>query len=115
MCIRDRRYNVRPRENLIIAFNVGEEGLGNLCGVRPVSYTHLDVYKRQLLYRSADVQVNAFLPLRDNLQGMKEIARNGRQTAAVGARWTVARDVYKRQDVPPHNRAVRLLHPSTAQ
>lgn len=29
-----QRYNVRPRENLIIAFNVGEEGLGNLCGVR---------------------------------------------------------------------------------
>ena len=24
----------RPQENLIIAFNVGEEGLGNLCGVR---------------------------------------------------------------------------------
>lgn len=28
------RFNARPKENLIIAFNVGEEGLGNLRGVR---------------------------------------------------------------------------------
>ena len=52
MCIRDSGYAAQ-RECVIIgaavAHNTYGAGVGQNCKI-PVSYTHLDVYKRQLLY-----------------------------------------------------------------
>ena len=67
MCIRDRRKKVllasldvrRPaaQEQLAILAKQAEvDSLPIIAGQMPVSYTHLDVYKRQLLMRGQQIQ-----------------------------------------------------------
>ena len=78
-------------------------GMPETIRYTPVSYTHLDVYKRQrlMLRRDADAGVG-------NGDGAAAgIVRNGDvHTAAV----TV--DVYKRQDVGVHGGGAVLRHPA---
>ena len=57
MCIRDRRWSVRreglalPRSSLLISACLMPVFSASCFCVMPVSYTHLDVYKRQRLHR----------------------------------------------------------------
>ncbi|WP_459447946.1 hypothetical protein [Erwinia amylovora] len=60
MCIRDRRYNIlqrlrdnNPHPTPELNFNSPFELLIAVLLSAPVSYTHLDVYKRQALQHSA--------------------------------------------------------------
>ena len=58
MCIRDSftatlklivwPFSIPRRGSLKTAFGLGGKGMAEQHGVEPVSYTHLDVYKRQL-------------------------------------------------------------------
>ena len=52
MCIRDRFYigNVRDRQSVDGAM-MGVDYVFSAAALKPVSYTHLDVYKRQIKNR----------------------------------------------------------------
>ena len=62
MCIRDRYLSIRKEEQNIPYPNRGtDEDIYEFCmtvgkNLIPVSYTHLDVYKRQALLRVVDDQ-----------------------------------------------------------
>ena len=54
MCIRDRNYyvyryegNLNGIENALVLLSYPEKAFGKPKALRAVSYTHLDVYKRQ--------------------------------------------------------------------
>ena len=51
MCIRDSYYTLEGAHPLFIGIFASAFGVGVLLGSFPVSYTHLDVYKRQLQNR----------------------------------------------------------------
>ena len=50
MCIRDRLGIGEKKLTLLALFTEHNEEFKKRIGVDPVSYTHLDVYKRQVLY-----------------------------------------------------------------
>ena len=56
MCIRDR-YGIKVirRKRSVLSDDSTAHHSGSDCAYRPVSYTHLDVYKRQPVYDGSSV------------------------------------------------------------
>ena len=71
MCIRDRRP-VALRDGLLCTHIRGEgdslvESVREVIGIAPVSYTHLDVYKRQVPHSAIDAEDGAITAVYDTL------------------------------------------------
>ena len=62
----------------------------------PVSYTHLDVYKRQIMTVNADDAVTDFPPFKHFLFLYKHLSDDGKTLMVIPVSYTHL-DVYKRQ------------------
>ena len=73
-----------------------------LCGVKPVSYTHLDVYKRQDLSREIQERLETAVRA-----GLSPESKEGKELCALHRRWlTIAGNRYD----PAKHRGIAELY-----